>query len=355
MKKNKTAGPPAKKNEFRDNFFVFKWVSFISIFLVLGGVLSFSLILISVNIIEGSVQFSPIWIVGMIPLMVFVAIPISFIVYRQIKRNLSVLIQGMDKVANGDLETYIPTADAKDFAKVYENFNKMVTEIQNAEALRAGMFDNLSHELKTPIASINGFANVLIQKDLPEEKKQKYLRIILDESERLGSLVKNILLLSKLDSQEIVTHKEEYSLTAQLQDCVISLENAWSEKNIDVSADLDEVKYTGEPQLLKSLWTNLLNNAIKFTPENGGIHIKLVAENGNITVTVSDTGIGMSEETIKHIFEKHYQSDKKVAGSGQGLGLPIVKRIVKLCGGTISAQSKEGEGSVFTVVLPAAP
>lgn len=340
------------KNEFRDNFFVFKWILFISVFLILGGTFAFAMILLFALGIRGSTGMEPLWIVGMIPMMALIAVPLSLLIYRQVKKNLSVLIVGMEKVANGDLETYIPTANAKDFAKVYENFNKMVAEIQGVEAIRVSMFDNLSHELKTPIASINGFARVLTEKDLPEEKKRKYLGIIVNESGRLGDLVKNILLLSKLDSQEIVAHKEEYSLTQQLRDCVISLENDWTAKNIDMSADLDDVYYNGEPQLMKSLWLNLLNNAVKFTPEKGEINIRLTADENNITVVITDTGIGMSGETLEHIFERHYQSDKKIAGAGQGLGLPIVKRIVKLCGGAVSAESREGEGSAFTVVLP---
>lgn len=341
-----------KKNDFHDNIYIFKWVIFIAVFLIAGGVLSFALTLFTAHLMDGTNDLSPIWIVGMIPMMTLVAIPISFILYRQIKRNLSVLIKGMEKVANGDLEAYIPIANAKDFAKVYDNFNKMVAEIQSIETLRTSMFDNLSHELKTPIASINGFAKVLAEKDLSDEKKQKYLNIIVDESIRLENLVKNILLLSKLDSQEIITQKEEYNLTEQLQDCIISLENSWADKDIDIAADLENIKYNGESQLMKSLWLNLLSNAIKFTPKNGEVNVKLTSDDKNIIVTISDNGIGMSEEVQAHIFEKHFQADKKTFGSGQGLGLPIAKRIVRLCGGQIAVKSKIDEGSTFIVFLP---
>lgn len=341
-----------KKNTSKDNLFLIKWLSLITGTLILGGMLSFSLILISVNIIGGGSVIDPIWIVGMIPLMSLVGFPLTFIVYRQIKKNLSVLIDGMEQVANGNLETYIPTSNAKDFASVYENFNKMVSEIQSVETLRSNMVDNLSHELKTPLASINGFARILADKQLSEEKRSKYLEIIIVESDNLAAMVKNILLLSKLDAQEIITHKEEYSLTEQLQDCVICLENDWYAKSIDISADLQEVKYVGEKSLIKSLWLNLLTNAVKFTPNNGEIAVCLTEDDNVITVMVRDTGIGMSEETMKHIFEKNYQADSPLSSKGQGLGLAIVKRILKLCGGSIAVKSKEGEGSVFIVTLP---
>lgn len=340
------------KRNFKDNIFLWKWIAFISVYLILGGTFSFAIILLSYRIMESKTGIEPIWIVGMIPLMAIITFPLALIIYRQVKKNLSVLIKGMERVAMGDLDTYIPTANAKDFAKIYENFNKMVAEIQSIEILRISTFDNLSHELKTPIATINGFSHLLSEKDLTKEKKSKYLQIIIDESERLGSLVKNVLLLSKLDASEIISQKEKYSLNEQLQDCVISLENEWTTKNINLSAELDHCLYNGDIQLMKSLWLNLLSNAIKFTPENGSVSLILTHDEKMIKVAVSDTGVGIKEEDLEHIFEKHYQGNKKVSSKGQGLGLAIVKRIVKLCNGTIEVESIVDKGSTFTIYLP---
>lgn len=352
MKKNKKQKPINLKKEFKDNVFIVKWILLISAFLIIGGTFSFSMILLFRQIIKGSTGIEPLWIVGMIPMMTLLAVPLSLLIYRQVKNNISVLVASMEKVASGDLDTYIPTAGAKDFAKVYENFNKMVGEIQSAEILRTTMFDSLSHELKTPIASIGGFSKLLLEKQLPEEKQKKYLAIISEESERLSKLVKNILLLSKLDSQEIVSNKEPFSLTGQIQECIIGLENEWSKKNLLLTADLADVWYTTDAELIKIVWINLLNNAIKFTPQNGEINVSMTQDENNIIVKFTDTGIGMAKEVMEHIFERHYQADKSHNKSGGGLGLSIVKRIVKLCDGTVFAESKLNEGSVFTVVLP---
>ena len=346
MKREKT------KLKSKESFLLLKWILLIAVCLILGGVLSFALILMSANLLNNDQYINPIWIVGMVPLMTLVALPVTYLIYRQVTKNVTVLVRSMAKVAGGDLDTYIPTAEAKDFKDVFENFNKMVAEIQSLEAIRTTMFDNLSHELKTPIASISGFAKILDEKELSDGKKKQYLKIILTESDKLDKLVKSILLLSKLNAQEIVTNKEPYSLTEQLQDCVIALENDWTAKNIDISAELDEVIYNGEKQLLSSLWTNLVSNAIKYTEKGGAVTLSLTTKEDSIVVKISDTGIGMSAETIKHIFEPHYQADGSHTLGGQGLGLSIVKRIVKLMDGTIAVESKENEGSTFVVELP---
>ena len=343
-----------EKNKLKsnENLLLLKWILLIAVCLILGGVLSFALILMTANLLNNEQYINPIWIVGMIPLMAIVALPVTYLVYRQVTRNVTVLVRSMAKVADGDLDTYIPTAEAKDFKEVFENFNKMVAEIQNLETIRTTMFDNLSHELKTPIASIGGFAKILDEKELPDEKKKQYLKIIVAESEKLDKLVKSILLLSKLNAQEIVSHKEPYNLTEQLQTCVISLENEWTAKNIDVSAELEEVTYSGERQLMNSLWINLIANAIKYTPNGGEVTLSLTTTENNIIAKISDTGIGMSAETIKHIYEPHYQADSSHSSVGQGLGLSIVKRIVKLMNGSIAVESKENDGTTFIVELP---
>ena len=346
MKKEKT------RLKSKESLLLLKWILMIAVCLILGGVLSFALILMSANLINSEEYINPIWIVGMVPLMAVIALPITYLIYRQVTKNVTVLVRSMAKVASGDLDTYIPTAEAKDFKDVFENFNKMVAEIQSLEAVRTTMFDNLSHELKTPIASISGFAKILDEKELSDENKRRYLKIIVAESEKLDKLVKSILLLSKLNAQEIVSHKEAYSLTEQLQSCVIALENDWTAKNIDVSADLEEVTYCGDKQLLSSLWTNLISNAIKYTGDGGAVTLSLAAAENSIVVKISDTGIGMRAETIKHIYEPHYQADGSHSSGGQGLGLSIVKRIIKLSNGSIAVESKENEGTTFTVELP---
>lgn len=343
---------PKKKNTWQDNRYFLKWLVFIAAYLIIGGIAAFALIYLTMGIINGGEVFGTIWIVGMIPLMTLISVPITIIIYRQISRNLLPLVSGMDRVAGGELNTYIPTAEAKDFKKVYENFNKMVSEIQSVEALRTTMLDNLSHELKTPIASINGFSKILLEKEHTPEKQKQYLGIIAAESDRLDKMVKNILLLGKLDAQEIVTHKESVSLNGQLRDCIIALEHDWADKDINMEAVLPEVAFSGDGELMKSIWFNLLSNAIKFTPRGGDITVTLTTDEKHVFVAVRDSGIGMSEETKKHIFDRRFQADTKQKSAGQGLGLAIVQRAVRLCGGKISVESRESEGSTFTVELP---
>lgn len=342
-----------KKTNLSDGSkYMLKWVFFIAVCLILGGTFSFGIVLVSAEAISGKEGIDPVWMVGMIPLMCLVAVPVTYIIAKQVTRALEVLLGGMEEVANGNLEVYIPTAHAKDFGKVYDNFNKMVAEIQSVQSMRNEMVDFLSHELKTPISSVSGFAKLLQEKNLSPEKRQEYLTIIIKESERLASLTNNFLLLSKIDSQQIVSHKKTFSLNAQLAECAICLENQWASKNIDLSADLIDIEFEGDPELTESLWMNLLGNAIKFTPKNGEINLRMQTEGAWVIVKISDTGIGMKKEVREHIFDKFYQAQGAQSQQGHGLGLSIVKRIVELCEGTITVESEEGVGSTFTVSLP---
>ena len=162
----------------------------------------------------------------------------------------------------------------------------------------------------------------------------------------------NILLLSKLENQAIVTEKTEFYLDEQIRACLLLLEKQWSAKELELNIDLDEVKYRFNEDMLSQVWVNLLGNAIKFTPRGGALGCSLRADHEKVTVTVTDTGCGMSEETQQHIFEKFYQGDTSHAGDGNGIGLTIVGRILVLCGGSIRVESRPDMGSAFTVTLP---
>jgi len=330
-----------------------KWLALLAGVMAVGGVMSFGLIVWIANISgERAETYNPVWMVYMIPAMLVIAVPVTIFIANSIYRHFDILTEAMNNVANGKTDAYIPTAGASAFAGIYEDFNKMAGEIAGIQTLRDQIADGFSHELKTPVASINGFARLLLEEDLPEEKRKKYLQIIVKESDRLARLSQDNLLLNKINAQEIITDKKPYNVSRQIQEIAIVMENAWSGKNIGLSAELPDATYEGNANLMESLWQNLLSNAIKFTPKNGEININLTDANDNITVSFSDTGIGMSKEVIGHIFERYYQGDTSHAGEGHGLGLSIVKRIIKLCGGKITVESKEREGSVFTVILP---
>ncbi len=233
-----------------------------------------------------------------------------------------------------------------------DNFNEMVRELDGIELFRNDFINNFSHEFKTPIVSIRGFAKELQFGDLDPAQRQEYARIIAEESDRLAKLSTNVLELSKLENQSIVTDKTSFYLDEQLRQCILLQEAAWSKKELEIVPELDEVKFFGNEELLAHIWMNLIGNAIKFTPPCGMVRVCLTASDGEVTVEVSDTGIGMTEEVASHIFEKFYQGDPSHHHSGYGIGLTMAARAASLCGGRITAQSKVGEGSTFTVTLP---
>ncbi|MFZ7102081.1 MAG: sensor histidine kinase [Peptococcaceae bacterium] len=287
-----------------------------------------------------------------IPMCVILTV-LNYYLFKSVYRYVSTLSNGIDKAANGDFNVRLDPGTAGPLFQVYENFNKMGTELQNVQLLRKDFVDNYSHEFKTPITSINGFATLLLETDVPEENKKQYLKIIVDESARLSELANSTLLLSKLESQQIISDKKPYALDEQLKQCAILLSSQWNKKNISFSCELEPVIYNGEAELMEHLWLNLLNNAVKFTPEQGGISMSLtVNEGGIVIVQISDTGVGMGEEVMSRLFEKYYQGLEVRGSQGLGLGLAIVKRITELCGGTIEVRSTENEGSTFTIMLP---
>lgn len=263
------------------------------------------------------------------------------------------LIEAINKVSKGDfsikLEEQIHPPVIKE---LNTSFNKMVNELNSIETLRNDFIVNVSHEFKTPIAAIEGYATLLQDNDLTEEERNEYTKIILDSASQLSSLSGNILKLSKLETQEIVPDKKYFSLDEQLRQALLLLENQWSKKNIDIDMDLKSINYYGSEDLLMQVWLNIFSNAIKFTPENGLIVTRLKNTVNGICVSISDNGIGMSEEVKSKIFDKFYQGDTSRNFEGNGLGLTLVKRIIDLCGCSINVKSKIGRGTTFTIYLP---
>lgn len=213
-------------------------------------------------------------------------------------------------------------------------------------------FDCLSHEMKTPITAIKGFAELIQSVELSEEERRQYLQIIIDESSRLAGLVDNVRLLARSGRRDFVIRQKPYPLDEQLRRCLVLLSSAWEQKGLVLSARLEPVTCCGDEELLRHVWLNLLDNAIKYTPEGGRIHVSLAREGDEAVVLVSDSGAGIPEEEQPHIFEKYYQRKGGRTGSGLGLGLSIVRRILDLCGGRVSVCSAAEQGSTFTVRLP---
>lgn len=264
------------------------------------------------------------------------------------------MIDATERIAKGDFKVHIRESfdEASDFGILQRSFNHMVQELNGIEMFRNDFINNFSHEFKTPIVSIQGFAHQLRAGGLTPEEEQEYIRIIADESDRLAKMATNILLLSKLENQAIVTEKTEFFLDEQIRTCILLLEKEWSRKDIELNVDLDEIRYCFNETMLSHVWVNLLSNAVKFTPRSGTVSCTLRADDSVVIFTLSDTGCGMDEHTQQHIFEKFYQGDTSHTGDGNGIGLTIVGRILVLCGGSIRVESRPGFGSTFTVTLP---
>lgn len=273
---------------------------------------------------------------------------------RYYLRPLKRVIAATKEVRRGNFATQVDTKDptTSEMGQMIDSFNEMVLELGGIELLRKDFINNFSHEFKTPIISIRGFARELQQDTLSPEQRKEYAKIIAEEADRLAKLSIHVLELSKLENQRIVTEKTEFYLDEQLRQCILLQENDWTAKNIEIIPELEEVLFYSNEEILSHVWTNLIHNAIKFTPENGSIRITLRADEKSVTVTVSDTGIGMTEEVREHIFEKFYQGDTSRHRVGYGIGLTMAHRATTLCGGTITVESAPGAGSTFTVTLP---
>ena len=259
----------------------------------------------------------------------------------------------MKQVSHGDFSVRVDESDSVgEVRELVSSYNHMVEELSGIEMFRTDFINNFSHEFKTPIVSIRGFARQLERDDLSDAERREYARIIAVEAERLAHMSANVLLLTKLENQQIVTDKTRYQLDEQLRNCILLLEKQWEDKNIDLRLDLDELTYEGNEEMMSHVWVNLLNNAIKFSPEGGVIEVGCMRVQSFIVVHVTDHGKGMDDVTRTRIFEKFYQGDNAHATEGNGLGLALVKRIVDLCGGKITVISAAGEGACFSVYLP---
>lgn len=265
------------------------------------------------------------------------------------------LINQMNRLAAGDYKARLDYGDFLSkhptIVELTDSFNRMASELQSTEMLRSDFINNFSHEFKTPIVSITGFAKLLRKGNLSEEKKEECLRIIETESLRLSQMATNVLNLTKVENQTILTDITEFNLSEQIRSCILVLSEKWEQKEIEYIIDFDEYNIRANEDLLKQVWINLLGNAVKFSPTGGMIEVKITEQEDTMTVSIMNTGSEIAPEHQKKIFNKFYQADESHSSEGNGIGLAIVKLITELHNGTVSVSSGNGS-TTFTVVLP---
>lgn len=296
------------------------------------------------------------WKVPLAVELVGVCLLIGILVTSQLSKfffnPIKKLRKAMDQVAEGDFSVRLEEkSSSKEIMEIYTGFNLMAHGLSSTEILQTDFVSNVSHEFKTPINAIEGYSTLLQDGENLNEEQQEYVEKILYNTKRLSSLVGSILLLSKLENQQIPTNQSIYRLDEQIRQSIVGLEAAWEQKNIDFDVELDRVEYLGNEPMMRHVWDNLISNAVKFSPDGGMVRITLTKKLRKIVFTIEDSGPGLSEETQKHIFDKFYQADSSHKQEGNGLGLTLVKRVLAIEHGEIRVENRPLGGCCFTVTL----
>ena len=302
--------------------------------------------------ITGPIHFPPVPIMMFLVASIAIGTAITLFVGRKVLKPISDFSLATTHVAKGDFNVRLSYEGRVDeLREMVTNFNIMVTELGSIETLRNDFVVTVSHEFKTPLASIEGYAKMLQNPAITPEERLEYTQIITKSTKQLSSLASNILKISNLESQEIIRDKTAFRLDEQIRQALLLLETQWENKKLNLNINLEPANFKGSEELLMQVWLNLLGNAIKFTPKNGEITVSLDVNPTQIRVIISDTGIGISTTAQKHIFDKFYQADSSGFTEGNGLGLALVKRILDLCQYEIKVESQLGAGSTFFVIL----
>ena len=272
-----------------------------------------------------------------------------------VDRPVKMVTDTAEQIMNGDFSArvgHMHGSGMEGFNQIGESINAMAEELSSVETLRTDFIANVSHEMKTPLAVMQNYGTLLQAPDLPEEKRIEYAKTITDASRRLADMMTNILKLNRLENQQIYPNLTTFDLGEQLCESLLQYESTWERKNIEIETDIAEsVHVSADAELLSLVWNNLFSNAFKFTENGGKVSLTLTADEKYATVKISDTGCGMSAEVGAHIFEKFYQGDTSHATQGNGLGLPLVKRVIDIMQGEISVESAVGIGTTFTVKI----
>lgn len=335
------------------------WGSYIAMYCIMAFICASTLTIYIKQVGMPENQWFLFSIAGLILALSGVGCAVFALVRRRMLRPVRRLSEAAQQVAKGDfsirLDSMRKDGQKDEFEVLFDDFNTMVTELSSTETLKTDFISNVSHEMKTPLAVIRNYAQLLEKPGLTENERIEYARCIQETSVKMTELITNILRLNRIENQRIVPEKKKYDVCRQLADCLLQFENRWEEKEIEPDFDFeDRAMVYGDDSLLELVWNNLMSNALKFTEPGGTVTVRQWTQGKRVIVSFTDTGCGMPEETRKHIFDKFYQGDTSHSTEGNGLGLALVQRVLSLHDGEISVESMPGEGSTFTVSLPAA-
>lgn len=314
--------------------------------------INIAIILLGVNNNWNNIIFVHLVIFYWILVSALIVLFIKHKIHKTYETPLQEISKATEEVSKGNFSVSVPTVNPPEKYDYLDymilDLNKMIEDLNGIETLRTDFISNVSHELKTPLAVMQNYARLLQTPDLTEENRKEYATAILQKCQQLTSLITNILKLNKLENQQIYPKVSPYDLGEELRECLLGFEEAWSEKNLELEVEIEDgIMTTTDGQLLSLIWNNFISNAIKFTPENGKIIVRLKKLGGLIQVSVQDSGCGMDEKTMSHIFEKFYQGDTSHATKGNGLGLALAARVADICNGKIRVESRPEKGSVF--------
>ncbi|MGW7159081.1 ATP-binding protein [Paenibacillus taichungensis] len=277
----------------------------------------------------------------------------SIFLVRPIKK----LTKATKRIAAGDFNVKLNIKQTGELGTLARSFEEMIHDLQQLEQMRREFVTNVSHEVQSPLTSISGYAQALKQVNLSEQERSRYLEIIIAEAKRMSKMSDNLLKLSMLESQSQQPRLSTLSLDEQIRRVIVTLQPQWSARNIHFELDLQAVKVLADHDQLNQVWTNILSNGIKFSKDGGVIHVSTKQDIKNVTIRISDTGIGIPLEDQKRIFERFFKSDRSHSRKydGSGMGLAIVKQIVSLHQGDIRVESEPSQGTTFIVTLPITP
>ncbi|WP_416829071.1 sensor histidine kinase [Ectobacillus polymachus] len=286
--------------------------------------------------------------VGLTVLLVFIST-------RYIVKPIRKLTMATKKIAEGQYNIQLEVNRKDEIGTLAQSFTRMTASLKRLEEMRQEFVSNVSHEIQSPLTSIQGFSQALRTEQVSEEQRQQYLSIIEEESRRLSAMSKQLLTLASLDKEHNILELTTFDVSEQIKQIFLTTRWYWQEKELAIDIDLPSLSISGDKRLLHQVWMNLIYNSIKFTEKGGTIFVSAQMDNcGAIHVIVEDTGKGIPEEDLPYVFDRYYKGDKsrKREESGSGLGLSIVKKIIDLHKGTITVHSTIGKGTRFEVILP---